>query len=379
MAQLSILLHNTNRLITPTGRSKASFLWDQAQLSNCIMLGITETWLTDQHEDAEVMIPGFSILRSDRKAREGGGVALYLREDIKGDVLAQFDNGTCEMIIVMIHQLDTVVAVCYRPPNTRFGQFSEMLSLLDSTISALPTPSPNLCWMGDFNFPRNCIEWQTSEDGDLIPSLKGCNPDLEQDDRKLDRQQARLLLDLASKFCMQQVLSQPNHGGEILNLLLVNNPEIISYVEVEDWPSFSDHRLIKAQTNYTFDKQEENKVEQYLTEIAKRYKAMNFKKAPWELVEEELAKVDWDAMEDVLPSDALGFFHKKVLEVLEPLIPKKAENPRIRKMKMQRMRRRLWKKHARYKRSCLLLATFRPDHNCYSRNGSCRDNFLKTT
>lgn len=110
---------------------------------------------------------------------------------------------------------------------------------------------------------------------------------------------------------MQQVLSQPNHGGEILNLLLVNNPEIISYVEVEDWPSFSDHRLIKAQTNYTFDKQEENKVEQYLTEIAKRYKAMNFKKAPWELVEEELAKVDWDAMEDVLASDALAVFHKK--------------------------------------------------------------------
>ena len=57
------------------------------------------------------------------------------------------------------------------------------------------------------------------------------------------------MIDLASKFCMQQVLSQPNHGGEILNLLFVNNPDIISYVEVEDWPSFSDHRLIKAQTN----------------------------------------------------------------------------------------------------------------------------------
>ena len=111
MAQLSILLHNTNRLITPTGRSKASFLWDQAQLSNCIMLGITETWLTDQHADAEVSIPGFCILRSDRKGREGGGVALYLREDITGEVLAQFDNGSCEMIIVMIHQLDTEVAV----------------------------------------------------------------------------------------------------------------------------------------------------------------------------------------------------------------------------------------------------------------------------
>ena len=74
----SILLYNTNRLITPSGRSKASFLWDQGQLNNSIMVGITESWLTDQHADAEISIPGFSILRSDRKGRQGGGVALYL-------------------------------------------------------------------------------------------------------------------------------------------------------------------------------------------------------------------------------------------------------------------------------------------------------------
>ena len=110
---LSILLLNTNRLITPSGRSKAPFLWDQAQLNNSIMVGVTESWLNDQHADAEVNIPGFSILRSDRKNREGGGVVLFLRDDITGDVLCQFDNGTCEMIIVMVHQLDTVVTVCY--------------------------------------------------------------------------------------------------------------------------------------------------------------------------------------------------------------------------------------------------------------------------
>ena len=142
------------------------------------MLAVTESWLTDQHVDAEVSISGFSILRSDRKGREGGGVALYLREDITGDILAQFDNGTCEMIIVMVHQLDTVVAVCYRPPDTRFGEFSEMLSLLDSTLSALPTPAPNICWLGDFNFPRSCLGWQLSEDASIVPVLMGHNSDL---------------------------------------------------------------------------------------------------------------------------------------------------------------------------------------------------------
>ena len=94
-----------------------------------------------------------------RTERLGKGVTLYIREDITGDVLAEFDNGTCEMILVFVHQLNTVVAVCYRPPNTKYGQFSEMLRLLDSTLSDLSTPTPNICWMGDFNFPASAIQW----------------------------------------------------------------------------------------------------------------------------------------------------------------------------------------------------------------------------
>ena len=354
---LSILLLNTNRLITPTGRSKAHFLWDQAQLNNSIMLAVTESWLNDQHVDAEVSMPNFSILRSDRKSREGGGVALYLREDITGDILVQFDNGTCEMVIVMVHQLNTVVTVCYRPPNTRYGQFCEMLSLLDSTLSALPTPTPNLCLMGDFNLPRSCLEWQTSEDGFLVPILKNHNSELQQDERKLDRQQAKLLIDLSTKFCMQQEVRQPTHGAEMLDLVLVNNHEMVSTVEVEDWPDFSDHKLVKIQTNYRLGGMKEKRVEQYLTEVARRYKALNFQKAPWEVVDEELAKVNWDIIEDATPSEALAAFHNKVLEVLEPLVPGKPENPRIRKMKMQQMRRKLWKKHSKVEKKLLTACT----------------------
>ena len=243
--------------------------------------------------------------------------------------------------------IDTVVNVCYRPPNTRFGQFSEMLSVLDSTLSTLPSPTPNLCWMGDFNFPSVCLEWHTSEDGFLVPIIKGHNTELQKDDRKLDRQQAQLLIDLCTKYCMQQEVLQPTHGREQLNLVLVNNHELVSDVSVEDWPDFSDHKLVKVRTNYKLGRQDETKVEQYITEVAKRYKALNFKKAQWEEIGIELAKVNWDTMEEMPPGDALSCFHNKVLEVLEPLIPKKPENPRVRKMKMQKMRRKLWKKHSK--------------------------------
>ena len=88
-------------LITQTGRSKASFLSDQAEDKKCLFVGVTETWLTEGVLDSEVThdFPGYTILRCDRSGgRQGGGVALYVREDLTGDVLAKFANGVCELL-----------------------------------------------------------------------------------------------------------------------------------------------------------------------------------------------------------------------------------------------------------------------------------------
>ena len=43
------------------------------------LLSLTETHLTDRIDDCELHIDGYEIKRSDRKGREGGGVAIYLR------------------------------------------------------------------------------------------------------------------------------------------------------------------------------------------------------------------------------------------------------------------------------------------------------------
>ena len=94
-----------------------------------------------------------------------------------------------------------------------------------------------------------------------------------------------------------------------------------------------------------------------MTDTAARYKSLNFKKAPWHLVNEELAKVNRSEMESSSPDEALEMFHDKVLEVLEPLVPVKPENPRLRKMKMQKLRRRLWKRHSKIERKLKTAST----------------------
>ena len=96
-------------------------------------MAVTETWLHSGVLDAEIShnTPGYTIIRCDRAGRDGGGVALYLRDDLSGDVLGTFDNGVCQLLVVQIHQLDTIVAVAYRPPDTRLYEFKPMLKKLD--------------------------------------------------------------------------------------------------------------------------------------------------------------------------------------------------------------------------------------------------------
>ena len=76
----SFSLINIARRLTQSGRSKAGFLSDQAELKSSLFLGVCETWLSPEIADAEVChdFPGYSIFRGDRENRQGGGVALYL-------------------------------------------------------------------------------------------------------------------------------------------------------------------------------------------------------------------------------------------------------------------------------------------------------------
>ena len=135
----SFILTNINRLITQSGRTKLAFLRDQAELNKSMFVAVTETWLSDKVFDSGVShnFQGYTIMRSDRTGRSGGGVAIYLRDDLSGDVISTFDNGVCEALVIRIHQLDHVVVVVYRPPDTRHAEFSAVLDEIDKVLCTL--------------------------------------------------------------------------------------------------------------------------------------------------------------------------------------------------------------------------------------------------
>ena len=80
---------------------------------------------------------------------------------------------------------------------------------------------------------------------------------------------------------------------------------------------------------------------------------MNFYKAPWETVKEELKKINWENMEELAkscPTSALREFHNQVLGVLEQLVPLKPKRVTRSRPRMHRMRRLLWRRLAKVRR-----------------------------
>jgi hypothetical protein len=58
------------------------------------IIGISESWGREKIGDAELTIDGFDMFRKDRKDRIGGGVLLYVKENLKASLHEQLSSSS---------------------------------------------------------------------------------------------------------------------------------------------------------------------------------------------------------------------------------------------------------------------------------------------
>ena len=84
----TVLVSNTRAL-----SNKVDELHQVATLNMVNVMCITETWLSQSVPDHAVSIPGFlPIFRNDRKNQDGGGVGIYVKENIPCKQLKEFEQ-----------------------------------------------------------------------------------------------------------------------------------------------------------------------------------------------------------------------------------------------------------------------------------------------
>ena len=122
-------------------------------------MALTETWLYN-HKDAELHIEGYKI--GDRKrvkksrGRFSGGVGCYVRLDIAStlEIMVNFSNGVVELLTLYSRVNNLYIAIIYRQPDDPLGnhrstekEFHESIDKLESSLSSLPSPCPNIVFI----------------------------------------------------------------------------------------------------------------------------------------------------------------------------------------------------------------------------------------
>ena len=116
------------------------------------VVGITETWLQDP--PLGVNIDGYNFVYKNRRVRSGGGVGLYLSDNldyrIRTDIYADEDEVMESLFIEIIrpHERNVIVGLIYRPPSQNVNDF---VTRMNDVLEKLSRDNKTCYLMGDFN------------------------------------------------------------------------------------------------------------------------------------------------------------------------------------------------------------------------------------
>ncbi len=253
LKNLKIMYFNAQSLVSKVNELSCI----TADLQPDIIL-ISETWCNSEIQNAILNVPGYEILndlrcdRNDTHLGKGGGLIVYAKPEmciLPDD--SKFDFNQCCRFTVTCGGEKWLVTLVYRPPSSPPENCELLLKLLDG----LP---PNSLLVGDFNYPY--IDWS-----DLTTTARG-----------------RGFLDKCVENNLEQMVLSPTHiKGNILDLVLTNNPEKIVDILYTGRVGKSDHETLVIEISVPTNKQEYREA-----------KAI-WSKANWEEMKKECAKINW--------------------------------------------------------------------------------------
>lgn len=312
---------NIQRLLVST-KPKIKMLYDLCTL-NTLFICLAETWLHEGILDAEVYIPGFTIIRSDRQ-REGGGICLYVKNSASFEVCANYSGDSCSLLIVKLTNPSVIIISIYRPPHTNnFSEYFDIIDRVNCYVDSLPTPTPQVIILGDFNFPE--FKWD-------LPNYE-CRA-------------VAPLLHLSDHLFITQQIKKPTRLNSVLDLVFMSD-ELISSYEVYD-TIISDHRLITVETSLPIS-------HTYTVPPAIRsknsFEALDFNKANWDNLRKSLSETDWNT---ISTNHSTTDQFKSVLTLIADKcvthVPRKREKSK-KNSKYKRQRRVLMRKRAKLKKA----------------------------
>jgi hypothetical protein len=193
------------------------------------------------------------------ETKNGGGVFITIHDRFTTNAVESGDN-KCELAWaeVQTNAKSVIIGSFYRPPNSN----PEALQELRTSIEKIKQKSKTkpIILAGDFNLPH--IDWDNNT---VKPRANLIY-------------QHQELLDIKDEFNLEQLQLNPSRENNNLDLFFTDHPSLIKSCDTS--PGISDHHAIVIDSNL---KPSYNK--------PKRRNIYLFKKANWENIKEEIAKI----------------------------------------------------------------------------------------
>ena len=123
---------------TSKSRWKIPYLQDR-YIINCEedipFIALTETWLKPHITDAQIALPNYSVVRSDRKKSERGGTLIYIRDDIPVTSVEKYDDDICQAVICTLESSNAIIASIYNPPCAPSNSFKSCMQCIQNYIN----------------------------------------------------------------------------------------------------------------------------------------------------------------------------------------------------------------------------------------------------
>ena len=265
------------------------------ELQKFSVVAMTETWLNDSVEtnELESALPTHSLLRRDRANRVRGGVACFVRSELRPERRPVLEPADAEMLVLELRTTPPlVIAVCYCPPDDARALAATMAAL--ENISAA-SPGKSLVATGDFNVPD--ITWASAGAGGATPTTV----------RRSHR--ATVLLDGCHLAGLTQHVEQPTRGPNFLDLVLSNGQAIAASVRDGVFPS--DHREVVCDISAV----------RVPVPLVTRTSALNYRRADWEGLRAVLRLVPWSMLDNLPVDDATALFYELLNSAIADHIP----------------------------------------------------------
>jgi Reverse transcriptase (RNA-dependent DNA polymerase)/Endonuclease-reverse transcriptase len=255
------------------------------------IVGVTETWLTEEILTSECSIEGYTLIRKDRKdlvKLRGGGVATYVKNNIpsieREDLNEQLFPETVWVELVFKGE-KTLLGVFYRPPDYLVVNNEAMYTLINKV------GKENVVIMGDFNFPE--LKWASGSDTIHEHSFVTC---------------------LNDNF-MEQLVDKPTRGENILDLVFCSDASFVQNLTVGEPFDTSDHQIIRFELVVSKEDIKDSAI------------VYNYFKADYNKIREYVKRRDWENLIDISDVEKSWCSLKnELLTVRNEFVPKNKRN-----------------------------------------------------